>query len=148
MAIKQAYNRAFERIERIQVAPLARISLFLIYFWFGAVKLTGLSQATPLARALTESTIGGQFFATSFMVLAVIECLIGLMFLIPKLTRITVVLALLHMIVVCSPLLLVPVLSWQAFMIPTIEGQYIIKNIALVSLMLVVLTVPKQMISK
>jgi uncharacterized membrane protein YkgB len=140
MKIKDSWNLLFERIERINVIPLARMSLFLIYFWFGAVKLLGLSQATPLARALTESTIGGQFFATSFMILAVIECVIGLLFLIPKLTRITVVLALLHMLVVCSPLLLVPVLSWQAFMIPTIEGQYIIKNLALVSLMLVVLT--------
>lgn len=137
--MKQTYNQAFDRIEGINVAPLARFALCGIYFWFGAVKLLGLSQASPLAKALTESTIGGRYFASAFMILAVVECLIGLLFLIPKLTRPTVVLALFHMLVVCSPLILVTGMAWQFFMIPTIEGQYIIKNLALVVLMLVVL---------
>ena len=137
-------NKAFEKLESIDPQPLARFALFAIYFWFGAVKLLGLSQASPLARALTESTIGGRYFATAFMMLAIIECLIGLMFLIPKLTRITIILALLHMLVVCSPLILVPGMAWQFFMIPTIEGQYVIKNLALVVLMLTLITKPKQ----
>ena len=133
-------KNVFEKVEAIDPKPLARFALFAIYFWFGAVKLTGLSQATPLARALTTNTIGSRYFATAFVILAIAECIIGLMFLIPKLTRITVVLALLHMLIVCSPLILVPGMAWQAFMIPTIEGQYIIKNLALVTLILVVLT--------
>ena len=129
-------NKAFEKVESIDPKPLARFALFAIYFWFRAVKLTWLSQASPLAQALTTNTIGARFFGVAFTTLAIIECLIGLMFLIPKLTRLAVVLALLHMAVVCSPLVLVPGMAWQFFMIPTIEGQYIIKNLALVVLML------------
>lgn len=142
--MKQQYEAMWAKIEQINVRLLARISLFLIYFWFGAVKLTGLSQATPLAQALTASTIGARFFSSAFMILAVVECIIGLMFLIPKLTRLAVVLALLHMVVVCSPLILVPGMSWQAFAIPTIEGQYILKNLALVTLMLVLVRPPEK----
>ena len=41
-----------------------------------------------------------------------------------------------HMVIVCSPLLLVPQMAWQRWFIPTIEGQYIIKNLALLSLAL------------
>lgn len=142
--MKRARNELFEFLATINVVWLARISLFMIYFWFGAVKLTGLSQATPLARALTTNTIGARYFAASFMILAVIECIIGVLFLIPKLTRITVVIAFVHMLIVCSPLILVPAMAWQRLFIPTIEGQYIIKNLALVTLMLVVLRSPEK----
>ncbi len=34
---------------------VARASIFLIFFWFGAIKLMGLSPAGPLARALVAS---------------------------------------------------------------------------------------------
>lgn len=139
MKLLNSWQKLFSLIDGINVAWVARASLFVIYFWFGAVKLTGLSQATPLARALTVNTIGARYFATSFIILAIIECIIGLMFLIPKLTRLTVLVALIHMVVVCSPLILVPAMAWQRFLVPTIEGQYIIKNLALVSLMLVLL---------
>lgn len=148
MKIKQAWSELFSFLATINVAWMARISLFLMYFWFGAVKLFGLSQATPLAQALTTNTIGAQYFAASFMLLAAVECIIGIMFLFPKLTRVTVLIAFVHMVIVCSPLVLVPSMTWQAFLIPTIEGQYIIKNLALVTLMLVVLRPLQKKISK
>jgi uncharacterized membrane protein YkgB len=40
---------------------------------------------------------------------------------------------LVHMAVVCSPLVLVPELTWQQPFVPTLEGQYIIKNIVIVA---------------
>lgn len=144
MKLKRYWNEAFTWLENLYLGWIIRISLFAIYFWFGAVKLTGLSQATPLARALTTNTIGARYFATSFIVLAVIECIIGILFLIPKLTRVTVLIALIHMTIVCSPLILVPGMAWQRLLVPTIEGQYIIKNLALVSLMLALLKENRQ----
>lgn len=113
--------------------PFARFSIFLIFFWFGFIKLIGLSPASPLAEALTTQTVGMQYFDLLFYVLAVIECVIGVLFLIPKATRIVVPLLLLHMIIVCSPLVIVPEYTWQQFGVPTLEGQYIIKNAVVIA---------------
>lgn len=113
--------------------PVARFSIFLIFFWFGLIKLLGLSAASPLAMALTEKTVGGQYFEVLFYTLAVLECVIGILFLFPKTTRIVIPLLLFHMLIVCSPLLLVPEYTWQQFGVPTLEGQYIIKNAVVIA---------------
>lgn len=114
--------------------PLARVSIFLIFFWFGLIKLLGLSPASPLAEALTEKTVGLEYFGILFVVLALLECVIGILFLFPKATRVVVPLLLMHMAIVCSPLLLVPEYTWQSAFTPTLEGQYIIKNAVVVAL--------------
>lgn len=114
--------------------PIARAAFFIIFFYFGALKLAGLSPATPLAEILTERTIGMQFFDVSFTILALIECLIGILFLVPRATRIVIALLFIHLAVVCSPLVLVADHIWTGFLVPSLEGQYIIKNIALVAI--------------
>jgi uncharacterized membrane protein YkgB len=113
--------------------PVARISIFLVFFWFGLIKILGLSPASPLAEALTAKTVGMQYFDTLFIVLAVLECIIGLLFLFPKMTRVVIPLLLFHMVIVCSPLVLVPEFTWQLPFVPTLEGQYIIKNAVVVA---------------
>lgn len=113
--------------------PVARFAVFLVFFWFGLIKLIGASPASPLAQALTEKTVGLQYFDTLFFVLALIECVIGMLFLFPKLTRIVIPLLLIHMTIVCSPLVLVPAYTWQSLLVPTLEGQYIIKNAVVVA---------------
>lgn len=113
--------------------PAARFSIFLIFFWFGFIKLIGLSPASPLARALIDKTVGLQYFHILFIVLALLECVIGILFLFAKFTRIVIPLLLLHMLIVCSPLVLVPEHTWQSFLVPTLEGQYIIKNAVVIA---------------
>jgi len=114
--------------------PVARVAFFVIFFWFGFLKLTGASPAGELAEALTAKTIGLDWFEVSFKLLALLECIIGILFLIPRAARVVIPLLFVHLVVVCSPLVLVPELTWQSFMVPTLEGQYIIKNIAIVAL--------------
>jgi uncharacterized membrane protein YkgB len=114
--------------------PLARLAIFVVYFWFGILKLLDLSPASPLASALTEKTIGLGHFDTAFAVLAVFECVIGILFLFPKLTRVVIPMLVVHLVVVCSPLILVPHEAWTKFLTPTLEGQYIIKNLVLAAL--------------
>lgn len=114
--------------------PLARVAIFVVYFWFGALKLFDLSPAGPLAEALAAKTIGLAHFELTFHILALFECLIGILFLFPKFTRIVIPLLFIHMIIVCSPLFLVPDLAWSKPFVPTLEGQYIIKNLAIVAL--------------
>lgn len=122
---------------------IARIAIFVVFFWFGALKLLGLSPAGPLAEALTERTVGLQYFDILFVVLSVIECVIGILFLFPRTIRFVFPLLLVHMAVVCSPLLLVPNIVWTAPFVPTLEGQYIIKNIIIVALAIALVAATK-----
>lgn len=128
--------------------PAARFSLFLIFFWFGLIKLFGTSPASPLAEALTAKTVGIQYYDSLFIILALLECVIGIMFLLPKVTRIVIPLLLIHMLVVCSPLLLVPDYTWQSFLVPTLEGQYIIKNAVVVAIAIGIASSTKPLYNK
>lgn len=130
----EALDRTIITLAKKWFIPAARISFFVIFFYFGALKIFGLSPATPLAIALTDKTIGLQYFDTLFMVLAVLECVIGVLFLIPRATRVVIPLLFIHLAVVCSPLVLVPEQIWTRPFVPDLEGQYIIKNIALVAI--------------
>jgi uncharacterized membrane protein YphA (DoxX/SURF4 family) len=133
-------KRTFQAIDlrliaffRRSYVPVARGAIFLIFFWFGFIKLLGLSPASPLAKALIGKTVGLQYFDTLFIVLALLECVIGILFLLPKFTRIVIPLLLIHMLIVCSPLLFVPDYTWQSLLVPTLEGQYIIKNAVVIA---------------
>jgi uncharacterized membrane protein YkgB len=114
--------------------PLARVAIFIIYFWFGILKVFNLSPAGPLAQALVSKTVGIEHFHVLFVLLAIYECVIGVLFLFPKATRIVIPLLLIHMVIVCSPLFLVPDLAWSKPFVPTLEGQYIIKNMGIIAL--------------
>ncbi|HSW65717.1 MAG TPA: hypothetical protein VLI54_01085 [Bacillota bacterium] len=133
MHIKTIDLRVIAFLRRIYL-PSARVAVFVVYFWFGLLKLIDLSPATPLAAALTEKTIGLAHFGLAFKILAVYECVVGILFLFPKLTRIVIPLLALHLIIVCSPLLLVPHEAWTKLLTPTLEGQYIIKNVVIAAL--------------
>lgn len=133
MRLRSLDQKIISRLRR-SFLPTARIALFIVFFYFGLLKLLGESPAGPVAEALVAKTVGLQYFDILFKILAVLECAIGLLFLLPKATRVVIPLLLAHMIIVCSPLLLVPELTWQKPFVPTLEGQYIIKNVAIIAL--------------
>ena len=112
---------------------VTRSALFIVFFWFGFIKLLGLSPATGLAMALTARTVGMSHFGFMFNSLAVFECVIGVLFLIPRAVRIVLALLCIHLAVVCAPLVLVPGYTWQEVMVPTMDGQYIIKNVLIIA---------------
>jgi uncharacterized membrane protein YkgB len=116
--------------------PFARFALFVVYFWFGALKLLGMSPAGPLVTALWLKTI--PFIPLNkFMILfASYEMLIGILFLIPRLERLAIACLLMHVSTTVMPLILLPGIVWQMFLVPSLEGQYIIKNIVIVALAL------------
>ena len=115
--------------------PMARGAIFIIYFWFGALKLLGLSPATPLVFALFEKTFVSFIpFGIFYTFFSVFEVAIGILFLIHGLERAAIYLLGLHLFTTILPLFLLPDLTWQSFLVPTIEGQYIIKNILIVAL--------------
>jgi uncharacterized membrane protein YphA (DoxX/SURF4 family) len=120
---------------------LLRIGLGIVFLWFGAIKFVpGLSPAQDLAaRTIDVLTFGLVPPAISLPVLAAWECLIGLGLITGKFMRVTIFLLLAQMLGTITPLFLFPAETWRVFPIaPTLEGQYIIKNIVLVGAALVI----------
>ena len=117
-------------------ATLSRVALFIIYFYFGFLKLIGQSPATTLAVGFAEKMGMANYSHLLFMALALVECLIGVLILFPRLTRLALFIMFGHMLIVSAPLLLYPEAVWLKPLVPNLEGQYIIKNAALVALAL------------
>lgn len=122
-----------EVLKKITI-PLARISLFVIYFWFGFLKLIDVSPANPLVESLLNKTLSFVGFNQFIIFLGIWEIAIGIVFLIPKAERIAVALLIPHMITTFMPLIFLPSIAWKRFLVPTLEGQYIIKNLLVISL--------------
>lgn len=120
---------------------IMRISIGVIYFWFGILKFFhGYSPAEALAiktiHALTFGTIGDQY---SIILLAVWECLVGLMLMTGKMVRTALLLLFVHMICTFAPLFLFPQDTFRyAPYGLSLVGQYIIKNIVIIASALVV----------
>ncbi|MES3031860.1 MAG: hypothetical protein V4699_01300 [Patescibacteria group bacterium] len=113
--------------------PMARFGLFVIFFWFGILKVIGLSPASPLVQSLFERTIGFMSFDTFIILFGLFECLIGILFIIRGLERVVMPLLLLHMVTTFMPLFLLTEITWSGFLVPTLEGQYIIKNLVIIA---------------
>ena len=121
--------------------PFLRIGMGIIFLWFGALKFfPGLSPATDLAvRTIDVLTFGLIPGNISLILLATLETAIGAGFLIGRYMRLTLGLLVFQMAGTLTPLALFPM---EAFMVfpyaPTLEGQYIIKNLVLIGAGLVI----------
>ena len=60
--------------------PVARVSLFIVFFWFGILKVLGLSPAGSLVHDLFDQTISFIPFDVFYICFALLECAIGIMF--------------------------------------------------------------------
>jgi uncharacterized membrane protein YkgB len=121
--------------------PTLRIALGIIFFWFGVLKFfPGLSSAENLAlRTIHVLTFGHFSDLTIRIGLASLETLIGLGLIFGIFLRTVLFLLFFQMLGTFSPLVLFPSESFQHLpFVPTLEGQYIIKNIVLISAAMVV----------
>lgn len=114
--------------------PFARIALFIIFFWFGILKVIHISPANGLVTDLLTKTLPFITFNQFIIAFGVFEMIIGIIFLIPRCERLAMALLIPHMITTALPLFLLSQNTWQSLLIPTLEGQYIIKNLALIGL--------------
>ncbi|MEW6650209.1 MAG: DoxX family protein [Chloroflexota bacterium] len=118
-----------------------RVSLGINFFWFGVLKFfPGLSPAQSLAaRTIEVLSFGLVTPEVSVPLLAAWETLIGLGLISGRFLRITLLLLFVQMAGTMTPLLIFPQETFVHFpYAPTLEGQYIIKNIVLISAGLVV----------
>ena len=115
---------------------LLRVSLGVVFFWFGVLKFfPGLSPATQLAlQTIDTLTFGRVPPSVAINVLAAWECAIGLGLLFGVFLRATLLLLFVQMLGTITPIFLFPELVFTRVpYAPTLEGQYIIKNLVLVS---------------
>lgn len=115
---------------------LSRIALFVIYFWFGLLKVVGMSSANPLVLELLGKTLPFITFTQFITLFGIFEIILGVLFLSGKFQKITFIFFFLHILTTFLPLIVLTGVTWQRAWVPTLEGQYIIKNIALVVLFL------------
>lgn len=119
--------------------PSLRISLGIIFIWFGLLKPLGLSPAENLVLATVEWM---PFFRAETW-LAIIgwwEVTIGITFLFRATIRIAIALLFMQMVGTFLPLVLLPEVTFQPGKIPfglTMEGQYIVKNLVIIAAALV-----------
>jgi uncharacterized membrane protein YphA (DoxX/SURF4 family) len=137
----------FDRIDRwlsLRMARwgivLLRSTLGIVFIWFGLLKPLGLSPAEPLVLATVAwmPLFGAQ---TWLAVIGWWEVLIGVTFLIPRTLRIAIALLFLQMVGAFMPLVILSDVTFQSGRVPfapTMEGQYIIKNLVIIAAALVV----------
>ncbi|GAB4309835.1 MAG: DoxX family protein [Phototrophicales bacterium] len=119
---------------------LLRISLGVVFFWFGFLKFfPDLSPAQDLAsRTIETLTFGIMTETISLPVLATWESLIGLGLITGKYLRFTLLLLFAQMLGTILPIFFFPEEVFTRFPYAlTLEGQYIVKNLVLVSAALV-----------
>ena len=115
---------------------LLRLSLGIVFLWFGALKFfPQMSPAQELAARTIGVLTGGRMPpGVALAILAGWECVIGIGLLVGRGLRAVLLLLYLQMLGTLTPLALFP---HEMFIripyAPTLEGQYIIKNLVLIS---------------
>jgi uncharacterized membrane protein YphA (DoxX/SURF4 family) len=136
---KATFDRLDDKIVQFMTAyglKLLRISLGIIFCWFGFLKFfPQLSPAQQLATTtISKLTFGLVSPVTSLFILACWETLIGIGLIFGFWMRFILLLLFLQMLGTITPLFLFPAETFTHIpYAPTLEGQYIIKNIVLIS---------------
>ncbi|MFJ8195002.1 hypothetical protein ACIQ8D_35485 [Streptomyces sp. NPDC096094] len=124
---------------RMRSTAVLRISVGALYCWFGALKFfPAASPAEEIAAAAMTKLTGGLLPTTvSMPLLGTAETLIGLALVTGLLLRPTLMLFFGHMAGVFTSLALLHGQMWHHG-VPTLEGQYVLKNLVLVAACLAV----------
>ena len=140
-------NARLDRFDRQVSATMRRLgptalrySLALIFIWFGLLKPLGLSPAEELVRK-TVSWMPGLTPGQWVSVIGWWEVVIGITFLFRASTRLAIALLALQMVGTFMPLVLLPEVTFQPGKVPyglTMEGQYIVKNMLIISSAMVI----------
>jgi uncharacterized membrane protein YkgB len=117
-----------------------RISLGLVFLAFGALKFfPGLSPAQSLAgRTVEILTLGLVPESLAVIAVAALETAIGVLLITGWWLRLGIALLLFAMAGILSPLALLPGEMFRAPLAPTLEGQYVIKDVVLLAAALVI----------
>lgn len=133
----------FDRFDRMVVAalerwsvPLLRLSLGIVFLWFGGLKVFGVTPVTDLVAA-TVYWVDPDWFVVS---LGVVEMVVGVGLILRRAMRIILAVFLAQMAGTFLVLILLPDIAFQDGnpLKLTVEGEFVIKNLVLLSAGLVV----------
>lgn len=114
---------------------LTRVALAVVFIWFGILKPLGWSVANELVTRTVYWVDPGWFIP----LLGWWEVAIGVCMLFRPLLRLAILLLFLQMPGTFLPLVLLPHVCFVSIpLVPSLEGQYIIKNLVLISAAIVV----------
>ena len=132
--IRHIDRRIIQTLNRLSL-PALRISLGIIFVWFGVLKVFGNSPANDL---ITKTVYW--FDPDIFIpILGIWEALIGICLFVPSFIRLGLFLLALQMPGTFLPLILLPEICFQSIPFDlTLEGQYIVKNLVLIGAAMVV----------
>lgn len=115
--------------------PVLRAAIGIVFLWFGALKLMGISPAADLVTA-TVYVASPTWFVP---LLGAWEVLIGVSLLYRPLIRLGILLLFLQLPGTFLPLVLLPEVVYTSFPYGlTVEGQYIVKNLIIIGAALVI----------
>lgn len=118
----------------ISAAWFNRAMIAVVYIWFGFLKVLGTSPAEGLVTKLFHITLEPLMGIQTFLlILGIGECAIGMVWLFPRLTKIAFWVMIGHLFTTFLPVLFLTEETWQSFFALTLTGQYIIKNVVLLS---------------
>ena len=96
------------------------------------MKVIGQSPASDMVKHLLSMTMPFIPFSSFIVLFGLFEMLIGIFFFIPKMEKTALILFGIHMITTMLPLFIMSEV-WSHALVPTLEGQYIVKNLALIA---------------
>ncbi len=143
-AIDTWESAAHRWLMRYSITAL-RISLGAVLFGFGVLKyFPGVSPAEDLARETTHLLSFGLIPAVvpsgvAMALLATLECTIGVLLLSGRWLRLAICLLVVQLAGILSPVVLLPgrIFAGPHHM-PTLEGQYVLKNVILLAAAMVI----------
>ncbi len=122
---------------RSRVTFLLRLSLAAVFFWFGMLKLAGVSPVTELLRNSIPFLAGSPYIE----LLGVAEIVIAIGLVIERLTNQAATLMILHLFCTLSIAIIAPTLVFApAFPVLTMDGEFLAKNFVLITAGLVVIS--------
>lgn len=115
--------------------PVLRVAIAVVFVWFGALKVFGISPAGELVAA-TVYVVDPAVFVP---ILGIWEVVIGLCLLYRPLIRLGIFLLFIQLPGTFLPIVLLPEVVFTAFPYGlTVEGQYIVKNLVIIGAALVI----------
>lgn len=127
---RASYYRLLELIGL--VAPMAlRVSLALVFLWFGALKVTGESPVLGLVSA----TVPWLEPALAMHLLGAVEVLLGVGLLLGRFQRLLLLVLATHLSGTFLTFFMAPQLMFQhgGPMLLTADGEFVVKNLVLIS---------------
>jgi uncharacterized membrane protein YkgB len=134
-AVDRVDARVIPLLRRVAV-PLLRISLGVVFVWFGALKVFDVSPVSDLVGKTVYWVDPGWFVPA----LGVFEMVVGSLLLLGRALRFTLFLFVAQMVGTFVTFVVLPEVTFQDGnpLLLTVEGEFVVKNLVLLSAALVV----------